>query len=146
MGADLPVPDAVTRLRNIVASFRQASDADVITTAAGAWVDLVADHETVRKLVDTLDDDLPLVREARAEIQAGGEGLESDATAAVGELADLLATGNLLSHRGEIKQLTTKVQDARRHAATEAAAHITASLIMRARHSRAVRGHGRRQG
>ena len=34
MGADLPVPDAVTRLQNIVASFRQASDADVVTTAA----------------------------------------------------------------------------------------------------------------
>jgi hypothetical protein len=128
MGADLPVPDSVTRLRNIVASFPQASDADVITTAAGAWVDLVADHEIVCKLVDTLDDDLPLVRAARAEIQAGGEGLDSDATAAVGELADLLATGNLLSHRGEIKQLTTKVQDARRHAATEAAAHIISKL------------------
>jgi hypothetical protein len=128
MGADLAVPDSVTRLRNIVASFPQASDADVITTAAGAWVDLVADHETVCKLVETLDDDLPLVRAARAEIQAGGEGLESDASTAVGELADLLATGNLLSHRGEIKQLTTKVQDARRHAATEAAAHITSKL------------------
>ena len=126
-------PDAVTRLRNIVASFPQASDADVITTAAGAWVDLVADHETVCKLVDTLDDDLPLVREARAEVQAGGEGLPSDAAAAVGELADLLATGNLLSHRGAIKQLTTKVQDARRHAATEAAAqHHQPSLTMRA--------------
>jgi hypothetical protein len=128
MGADLPVPDSVTRLQNIVASFPQASDAGVITTAAGAWVDLVADHETVCKLVDTLDDDLPLVRAARAQTQAGGEGLESDAAAAVGELADLLATGNLLSHRGEIKQLTTKVQDARRHAATEAAAHITSRL------------------
>jgi hypothetical protein len=128
MGADLPVPDSVTRLRNIVASFPQASDADVITTAAGAWADLVADHETVCKLVETLDDDLPLVRAARAEIQAGGEGLEADATAAVGELSDLLATGNLLSHRGEIKQLTIKVQDARRHAATEAAAHITSKL------------------
>jgi hypothetical protein len=128
MGADLPVPDSVTRLRNIVASFPQASDADVITTAAGAWVDLVADHETVCKLVDTLDDDLPLVRAARAEIQAGSEGLDAGATAAVGELADLLATGNLLSHRGEIKQLTTKVQDARRHAATDAAAHITSKL------------------
>ena len=74
MGADLPVPDAVTRLQNIVASFPQASDADVITTAAGAWVDLVADHETVCKLVETLDDDLPLVRKARAEVQAGGRG------------------------------------------------------------------------
>lgn len=128
MGADLAVPDSVSRLRNIVFSFPQASDADVITTAAGAWVDLVADHETVCKLVETLDDDLPLVRAARAQIQAGGEGLGSEATAGVGELADLLATGNLLSHRGAIKQLTTKVQDARRHAASEAAARITSKL------------------
>jgi hypothetical protein len=128
MGADLPVPDSVTRLQNIVASFPQASDADVIATAAGAWVDLVADHETVCKLVETLDDDLPLVRAARAEIRAGSEGLEPDVTAAARELADLLATGNLLSHRGEIKQLTTTVQDARRHAATDAAADITSKL------------------
>jgi hypothetical protein len=128
MGADLPVPDAVTRLRNIVASFPQASDADVITSAAGAWVDLVADHDTVCKLVDTLDDDLPLVRKARAEVNAGTEGLPPDASTDLGQLADLLATGNLLSHRGAIKQLTVKLQDARRRAASDAAARITTKL------------------
>ena len=101
MGADLPVPDASPAYRTSSRRSAQASDADVITTAAAAWVDLVADHETVCKLVDTLDDDLPLVRTARAEVQAGGEGLLADAIAAVGELADLLATGNLLSHRGD---------------------------------------------
>jgi hypothetical protein len=128
MGADLPVPDAVTRLRNIVGTFAQASDADVITTAAGAWVDLVADHETACKLVENLDDDLPLVREARAEVQAGRDGLPPDPSTAVDELADLLATGNLLSHRGAIKQLTIKVQSARRHAAIDAAARISDKL------------------
>lgn len=128
MGADLPVPDAVTRLQNIVASFRQASDPDIVTTAAAAWVDLTADHQTVCKLVETLDQDLPLVRKARAEVHAGHEGLPSDAASAVGELADLLAAGDLLSHRGAIKELTLRVQDARRHAATEAAARVTAKL------------------
>jgi hypothetical protein len=128
MGADLPVPDAVIRLRNIVASFPGASDADVITTASGAWVDLVADHETVCKLVDTLDDDLPLVRRARAAVQAGGQGLPSDASTALNELADLLATGDLQSHRGAIKQLTVTVQNARRRAAKAASASITSKL------------------
>ncbi len=128
MGADLPVPDAVTRLQNIVASFRQASDADIVTTAAAAWVDLTADHQAVGKLVESLDEDLPLVRKARAEVHAGQVGLPSDASSAVSELADLLAAGDLLSHRGAIKDLTLKVQDARRHAATEAAARVTAKL------------------
>ncbi len=128
MGADLPVPDAVTRLQNIVASFHQASDADIVTTAAAAWVDLTADHQTVCKLVETLDEDLPLVRKARAEVHAGHEGLPSDASSAVSELADLLAAGDLLSHRGAIKDLTLKVQDGHRHAAAEAAARVTAKL------------------
>jgi len=128
MGADLPVPDAVARLQNIVASFRQASDADVVTTAAAAWVDLTADHRTVCKLIENLDEDLPLVRKARSEAHAGQEGLPSEASSAVAELADLLAAGDLLSHRGAIKDLTMKVQDARRHAATEAAARVTAKL------------------
>jgi hypothetical protein len=128
MGADLPVPDAVTRLQNIVASFRQASDADIVTTAAGAWVDLTADHQTVCKLVETLDEDLPLVRKARAEVHAGHEGLPSDASSDVSELAGLLAASDLLSHRGAIKDLTLKVQGARRRAAAEAAARVTAKL------------------
>jgi len=128
MGADLPVPDAVTRLQNIVASFRHGGDADVVTTAAGAWVDLTADHRTVCKLIETLDEDLPLVRKARSEVHAGQEGLPSEASSAVAELADLLAAGDLLSHRGAIKDLTMKVQDARRHAATEAAARVTDKL------------------
>jgi hypothetical protein len=128
MGADLPVPDAVTRLQNIVASFRQASDANIVTTAVAAWVDLTADHQTVCKLVETLDEDLPLVRKARAEVHAGHEGLPSDALSDVSELDDLLAASDLLSHRGAIKDLTMKVQDARRHAATEAAARVTAKL------------------
>lgn len=128
MGADLPVPDAVTRLQNIVASFRQASDAEIVTTAAAAWVDLTADHRTVCKLIETLDEDLPLVRNARSEVHAGQEGLPSEASSAVAELVDLLAAGDLLSHRGALKDLTMTVQDARRHAAAEVAARVTAKL------------------
>ncbi len=47
LGADLSVPEAVMRLQNIVGSFRQASDADIVTSTAAAWVDLTADHQTV---------------------------------------------------------------------------------------------------
>lgn len=128
MGADLPVPDAVTRLQNVVASFRQGSDADIVTTAGAAWVDLAADHQTVCKLAEALDDDLPLVRKARAAVEAGQVGLPSDVSKAVGELADLLSAGDLLSHRGAIKNLTLQIQDARRRAATEAAALVTEKL------------------
>jgi len=124
-GADLAIPDAVTRLQSIVTSFLLASDADVIASAAAAWADLAADHDTVRKLANTLDDDLPLVRKARSEVIAGGDGLPSEALAAWTELADLLAAGDLLTHRGRIKQLTTKVADARQKATAEAKAALT---------------------
>ncbi len=124
-GADLVVPDAVTRLQNLVASFRLASDADVVTSAAAAWADLAADHETVRKMADTLDDDLPLVRNARAEVNAGADGLPSAAADARAELVDLLAAGDLLTHRGQIKKLTTKVADARRKATAKTTAALT---------------------
>jgi hypothetical protein len=128
LGADIPVPDAVTRLQNIVGSFRQATDADIITSAAAAWVDLTADHETICRLAETLDEDLPLVREARAQVQAGNAGLPPEAKTSLGELEDLLAAGDLLSHRGAIKDLTTRIQDTRRAAIDEATAELTEEL------------------
>lgn len=132
-GADLTVPDAVTRLQNVVASFRLASDADVVTTAAAAWADLAADHDMVRKMAATLDDDLPLVRKARAEISAGTAGLPSDAADALTQLTDLLAAGDLLTHRGQIKGLTTKVADARRKATDEMKAELVEKVeVLRA--------------
>lgn len=127
-GAGLAVPDAVIRLQNVVTPFRLASDADVVTSAHAAWADLAADHDTVRKMADTLDDDLPLVRKARAEVSAGAEGLPSDAADALAQLADLLAAGDLLTHRGQIKELTRKVDDARRRAATEARTVLTGKV------------------
>ncbi len=127
-GADIAVPDAVARLQNVVASFRLASDADVVTSAAAAWADLAADHETVCKMADTLDDDLPLVRKARAEVNAGSDGLPTAAADACAELVDLLAAGDLLTHRGQIKELTSKVADARRKATAEAKAALTEKL------------------
>jgi hypothetical protein len=132
-GADLTVPDAVTRLQNVVASFRFASDADVVTAAAAAWADLAADHDMVRKMAATLDDDLPLVRKARSEISAGANGLPSDAADALTELTDLLAAGDLLTHRGQIKELTTKVADARRKAIAEMKAALAEKVeVLRA--------------
>jgi hypothetical protein len=125
MGADLLVPDSVIRLRNVVSSFRRANDADVVTTAAAAWADLIGDHDTIRKMAQTLDDDLPLIRRARAETIAGPDGLPSAAVDAHAELADLLAAGDLLTHRGQIKDLTTKVAHARRTASSEARQALT---------------------
>ena len=127
-GADLAVPDAVTRLQNLVASFRFSSDADVVTSAAAAWADLAADHQTVRKMAETLDDDLPLVRNARAEVNAGAVGLQGAAADAHADLVDLLAAGDLLTHRGRIKELTAKVADARRKATAETKAALIEKL------------------
>lgn len=123
-GAGLTVPGAVVRLQNVVGSFRLASDADIVTSAAAAWADLAADHDTVRSLAQTLDDDLPLVQKARAEVSAGATGLTSEAADARDKLADLLAAGDLITHRGSIRELTNKVADARRKATSEANAAL----------------------
>ena len=127
-GAGLPVPEPVTRLQNVVSTFRQASDADVVTSAADAWADISGDHDTIRKMARTLDDDLPLVRKAHAEISAGAGGLPSDAADARTELADLLAAGDFLTHRGQIKELANKVADARRKTTTEAEQELIAKI------------------
>ena len=127
-GADLAVPDAVTRLQNVVASLSQASDADVVASVAAAWADLVADHATVRKMAETLDHDLPVIRKARAETNAGTNGLPRDAVEAYVKLDDLLAAGDLLTHRGQIKELTTTVADARQKAITEAKASLVSKV------------------
>jgi len=124
-GAGMTVPEAVARLQNVVVSFRVASDADVVTSAHAAWADLAADHDTVRKMADTLENDLPLVRKARAEVSAGTNGMPSDAADALAELADQLAAGDLLTHRGQIEDLTNKVADARHKATAEAKAVLT---------------------
>jgi len=110
----------VTRLQNVVCSFRLANDADVVTSAAAAWADLVGDHETIRNMAVTLDDDLPLIRKARAEVSSGSDGLPQDSATARAELADLLAAGDFLTHRGQIRELTSTVADARARAISSA--------------------------
>jgi hypothetical protein len=113
----------------VVASFRSASDADVVTTASSAWADLAADHGTVRKIAETLDDDLPLIRKARSQISAGADGLPNAASELRTELSDLLKAGDFLTHRGQIKELTTKVADARRKATAEATASLGEKVL-----------------
>jgi hypothetical protein len=76
----------------------------------------------------TLDDDLPLIRRARAEVSAVGGGLSRDAQDARTKLADLLAAGDFLTHRGQIKELTAEVADARHKATSEAEQALTAKL------------------
>lgn len=128
LGAGLPVPDAVTRQQNIVSSFVHTTDGELIATAASAWADLTADHDTVSALAAALDDDLPLIRAARAEVQAGASGLSAQAATTVSKLADLLAAGDLLSHRGAIGDLTARIQAVRSAAYTEAASRLLEEL------------------
>ena len=110
MGADLPVPDSVTRLQNIVASFRQASDADVVTTAAarlGRPRRRPRDRPQAGRTRSTTTCHWS-ARRARRSRQAARASRPTAAARSSRELADLLAAGDLLSHRGEIKELTTE--------------------------------------
>ncbi len=127
-GADLQVPEVLTRTQNILGSIRDGSDSEAISSAADTWADLVDGRESVRKLRETIDEDLPVIRRARAEIRAGSDGLPDRATSALTELADLVAAGDFLTHRGRIRALTDLVGDARRLVATEVAARLLAAL------------------
>jgi hypothetical protein len=68
------------------------------------------------------------VRNARVEVNAGAEGLPSEASDAHTKLVDLLAAGNLFTHRGQIKDLTTKITEARRKAVIETRSALSEKL------------------
>lgn len=131
-GAGLPVPDAVTNTHNIVASLRTLSDPEVILTLRSAWADLEANRGVVRKLDETLDEDLVLWRRAREQLVAGASELPQVATDALSQLQDLISAGDLSTHRAEIMALTNKIETARR-AAQEAVADAASEKLSQLR-------------
>jgi hypothetical protein len=127
-GAGLPVPDFVTNTQNIVTSLRNLSNPEVILTLRNAWADLIPGRNTARKLAETLDDDLAVYRRAGRQLDAGAVGLPAEDATAVEQLADLVAAGDLVTHRAEIAALTARVETARLAELEDAATEVRTKL------------------
>jgi hypothetical protein len=127
-GAGLPVPDSVTNTHNVVSSLKTVTDSEAIRTLKEAWTDLLAGRETVHRLAGTLDEDLALYRQARDQLAAGSAGLPPDAANALEQLGDLVAAGDLATHRADIAARTSRVAEARKTAQQAAASALTEKL------------------
>ncbi len=123
-GADAPIPEYVLRTQSIVGPLRDSSDGEVVTTAAQTWADLVAGRDAMRRLAESLDDDIDLIRRARGEVQAGAAALPETVAVELAELRDLLTAGDLVTHRGRIAAITQAVADARQAAADAVATEV----------------------
>jgi hypothetical protein len=114
-GAGLVVPAQMARARELIGRLRSEDDAEVVTTAAESWEDLVAGLEAIDALRLRLTEDLPMLVTAHQEVAApAAEGEE----AAKHSLADLLAAGDYVTHAGKIRSLTEELA-ARRRAQTD---------------------------
>jgi hypothetical protein len=109
-GAGCPIPEVVNRILNTTGDIATGSDAVTLTTAHQGWDDLAAGRITVAKLADSLDQDLGLLRQAATEstltIPSGQEGT-------IQSLKDLLAAGDLPTHRSEIAAAVSSLSQAR---------------------------------
>lgn len=109
-GAGCPVPDVVTRILNTAGDIVTGSDAATLNTAHTSWDDLAAGRNMVAKLADSLDGDLSLLRQATEQVTLGvPSGYEPTAES----LKDLLAAGDLPTHRSEIAAAVNALRQAR---------------------------------
>jgi hypothetical protein len=127
-GVDVPVPEAVTRTQNLVGDILTGSAATAVTTAAHAWEDLTAGLDLVSDLDNHLDDDLDLLRHARRCLD---QPTPATATAPINILADLLAAGDIATHRADIAAATATIDNARSEVAAfehQAAQQVLADM------------------
>jgi hypothetical protein len=112
-GAALTVPPSVERVRELLGRLASDDNAEVVITAADNWEDLLAGLAQVEALAQRLDDDLDVWVAAKQEVGMTTAGLGEPAEAQRRKLEDLLATGDYVSHRGEIRSLVAGLTAAR---------------------------------
>jgi hypothetical protein len=118
-GAGLVIPAQVARARELIGRLRSEDDAEVVTTAAESWEDLVSGLGAIDALGLRLAEDLPVLVAARQEVATP---VVEEAEAAKHSLADLLAAGDYVTHAGQIRSLTEELA-ARRRAQTDNLRH-----------------------
>lgn len=118
-GARLTVPTPVERAEELIARIEAADDAEVVTTASGGWEDLVSGLSVTQQLVTRLDEDLATLGAARDELTQSDIGLQDDIIRDRASLRDLLDAGDYLTHRGQVRALTDRIDAARNHTAMQ---------------------------
>jgi hypothetical protein len=113
-GLGLRVPDPVTRTAEILERLRSGTDSEIVSTSAQTWTDLASGCELVSELARVLEDDLEAVQAAKREVDLGTGGLEADLVTELGELRDLLGSGDLTNHIARIRAISARLADARR--------------------------------
>lgn len=109
-GAGCPVPEVVNRILNTTGDIVTGSDAATLNTAHKSWADLAAGRATVSKLAESLDTDLALLRQATEQLSLA---VPSGHEATLHALKDLLAAGDLPTHRSEITASVNTLVQAR---------------------------------
>lgn len=109
-GAGCPVPEVVNRILNTTGDIVTGSDAATLNTAHTCWDDLAAGRTMVGKLASSLDSDLSLLRQATEQVTLG---LPSGLGATLHALKDLLAAGDLPTHRSDIAAAVNALHQAR---------------------------------
>ncbi len=109
-GAGCPVPGVVNRILNTTGDIVTGSDAATLSTAHTSWDDLAAGRSMVAKLAASLDSDLALLRQATEQVTLA---VPSGHEPTLHALKDLLAAGDLPTHRSEIAAAVNALIQAR---------------------------------
>ena len=123
-GLGIAVPVPVTRTREIIDRLSSDDDVDVVTTAHGTWADLIAGREVADKLDQFLTDHIDNLRTAQQEAARPADGLPDGRQREHAELAELLASGDLVSQAARIVTLGRHLAEARRAATRDAARRL----------------------
>ncbi|MEX1004146.1 MAG: BREX system P-loop protein BrxC [Acidimicrobiia bacterium] len=119
-GLGIPVPDVVTRTRELLGQVLSTDDEMVVTTAHGSRSDLDAGRKTVIALADLVDGDLDVLRDARRLVDQGVAHLPQEAQPIHNDLADLLRSGKLGDDIARIRHLAGQLDKLRTQATQEA--------------------------
>ena len=115
-GAGLTVPGEVGRAAAIIQRIRDDDDDETITTASQAWDELVGGCARADALAHLLDEDMPVLHQARLLIATGSIGLPAESAQQLSELNGLLSADDLVASMTSIRALCRILAEARRAA------------------------------
>jgi hypothetical protein len=124
-GAGVLLPDVARRTSAIVSRLQSPDDVEVLTTAHGAWVDLVAGRTELQRLDDLVTSQLDVLRAAASEASRPASGLPEGFHAELSELRELLASGNLTDDFARITAISSRLLAARQAETQSAGVHLT---------------------
>ncbi len=127
-GLGIAVPEPVIRTLEIIDRLRSGDDADVVATAHGTWADLIAGRESTERLNQFLTAHIDDLRRAQDEVTRSAHGLPDELMHAHDELAELLASGDLVDQVARIVALGGRIAEARAAAAQDAAQRLSTTL------------------